>query len=60
LPRSVSEATAFCYYLVYPETKAGDPRVMAFRDWILAEVSGEEQAMEAAGTERPDNDHTIA
>jgi LysR family glycine cleavage system transcriptional activator len=60
LPRSVSEATAFCYYLVYPETKAGDPRVMAFRDWILAEVSGEEQAMETAGTERPDNDHIIA
>jgi LysR family glycine cleavage system transcriptional activator len=26
-PRSVREATAFCYYLVYPEVKAAEPRV---------------------------------
>jgi LysR family glycine cleavage system transcriptional activator len=39
---SASQATAFCYYLVYPEAKAGDPKVMAFRDWMLAEVARDE------------------
>lgn len=37
-PPSVCEATAFAYYLAYPEAKAGDARVTAFRDWVLAEV----------------------
>jgi len=36
---SASQATAFSYYLVYPEAKAGDPKVTAFRDWVLAEVA---------------------
>ncbi len=39
---SLSQATAFSYYLVYPEAKAGDPKVMAFRDWVLAEVARDE------------------
>jgi LysR family glycine cleavage system transcriptional activator len=43
-PASLSQATAFCYYLVYPEAKAGDPKVMAFRDWVLAEVAPDENA----------------
>jgi len=43
-PPSVSQATAFSYYLVYPEGKAGDPKVMAFRDWVLAEVARDENA----------------
>ena len=43
-PPSLSQATAFCYYLVYPEAKAGDPKVMAFRDWVLAEVVPDENA----------------
>ncbi len=43
-PASLSLATAFCYYLVYPEAKAGDPKVMAFRDWVLAEVVPDENA----------------
>ncbi len=43
-PPSLSQATAFCYYLVYPEAKAGDPKVMAFRDWVLAEVAPDENA----------------
>ena len=38
-PPSASQATAFSYYLVYPEVKAGDPKVIAFRDWVLAEVA---------------------
>ncbi len=43
-PPSASQATAFSYYLVYPEAKAGDPKVMAFRDWVLAEVAPDENA----------------
>jgi len=37
-PQSVSEATAFCYYVVYPEAKASAPKVMAFRDWVMGEA----------------------
>ncbi len=43
-PPSLSQATAFSYYLVYPEAKAGDPKVMAFREWVLAEVAPDENA----------------
>ncbi|MGR3715556.1 MAG: transcriptional regulator GcvA [Thermohalobaculum sp.] len=43
-PPSASQATAFSYYLVYPEAKAGDPKVMAFRDWVLAEAAPDENA----------------
>ena len=43
-PPSASQATAFCYYLVYPEAKAGDAKVMAFRDWVLGEVVPDENA----------------
>ncbi|MHA1529858.1 MAG: transcriptional regulator GcvA [Alphaproteobacteria bacterium] len=38
-PTSASQPTAFSYYLVYPEVKADDPKVMAFRGWVLAEVA---------------------
>ncbi len=45
-PASLSQATAFSYYLVYPEANVGDPKVMAFRDWVLAEVArGENPAV---------------
>jgi LysR family glycine cleavage system transcriptional activator len=37
-PPSLNQVTAFNYYVVYPEEKAGDPKVMAFRDWVLAEA----------------------
>ena len=47
-PPSVSEATAFCYYVVYPEAKAAEPRVTAFRDWVLAEVARDAAPAEAA------------
>jgi len=48
-PRSISEATTFCYYLVYPEAKAPDPRVMAFRDWIIAEIALDKREVDPAG-----------
>ncbi len=43
-PPSASQATAFSYYLVYPETKADNPKVTAFRDWVLGEVAPDENA----------------
>jgi len=43
-PQSVSEATAFCYYVVYPEAKAANPKVRAFRDWVMAEAARESGA----------------
>ncbi len=36
---AVSDAMAFSYYVVYPREKIDDPRVQAFRDWVLAEAS---------------------
>ncbi len=36
------QATAFSYYLVYPEAKADNPKVVAFRDWVLGEVAPDE------------------
>lgn len=42
-PPSICMATQFCYYLVYPETKADEPKVMAFRDWVLGEVALDRQ-----------------
>lgn len=30
----------FAYFLVYPTPSAADPRIVAFRDWLLAEVAG--------------------
>ncbi len=35
---SLSEETAFCYYVVYPEAKAKLAKVRAFRDWVMAEA----------------------
>ncbi|MER8748131.1 transcriptional regulator GcvA [Mesorhizobium sp. M1050] len=32
-------APEFAYFLVYPESTADDPRIVAFRDWILEEVA---------------------
>ena len=37
-PPAVNQATAFGYYLVYPQTTAENPKVAAFRTWVLAEV----------------------
>ena len=32
-------APEFAYFLVYPESTADDPRIVAFREWILEEVA---------------------
>ena len=37
---SIKVAPEFAYFLVYPERTAGDPRVIAFRDWLLKEAAG--------------------
>ena len=36
---TICEATAFSYYLVYPQANADSPKVKAFRDWIMAEIA---------------------
>jgi LysR family transcriptional regulator, glycine cleavage system transcriptional activator len=38
-PPAKEEPTAFCYYLVYPEDHARNPKVRAFRDWVMAEAA---------------------
>ncbi|RWB02414.1 MAG: transcriptional regulator GcvA [Mesorhizobium sp.] len=32
-------APEFAYFLVYPESTAADPRIVAFREWMLEEVA---------------------
>ena len=43
-PSSTGQATVFSYYLVYPEARADEPKVRAFRDWVLSEVAAENAA----------------
>jgi len=33
-------ATGKGYYLVYRKERLADPRVRAFRDWVMAEAAG--------------------
>ena len=40
-PPAVFEETAFCYFLVYPERHRSTPKVIAFRDWIFAEIAND-------------------
>ena len=35
----VRMAPEFAYFLVYPQSSADDPRIVAFRDWILDEAA---------------------
>lgn len=35
----IKVAPEFAYFLVYPKTEANDPRIVAFREWILEEVA---------------------
>jgi LysR family glycine cleavage system transcriptional activator len=35
----IKVAREFAYFLVYPQLSAGDPRIVAFRDWLLAEAA---------------------
>lgn len=39
----VSVAGDYAYHLVYPESSAQDPRVLAFCDWMMAELMSGEQ-----------------
>ena len=41
---TICEATAFSYYLVYPQANADSPKVKAFRDWIMAEIAKDTEA----------------
>ncbi|MER8489473.1 transcriptional regulator GcvA [Mesorhizobium australicum] len=36
---SIRVAPEYAYFLVYPQAMADDPRIVAFREWILEEVS---------------------
>ncbi len=36
----VSVAPEYAYHLVYPESSSQDPRVLAFREWMLNAISG--------------------
>ena len=40
-PFSLSLPVEFAYYLVCPEASSDQPRIVAFRNWLLAEVSGQ-------------------
>ncbi|MSP66948.1 MAG: transcriptional regulator GcvA [Alphaproteobacteria bacterium] len=39
-PFSLAFPVAFAYFIVYPEAAGRDPKVVAFRDWLMAEASG--------------------
>jgi LysR family glycine cleavage system transcriptional activator len=39
-PFELSFPLGFAYYVVYPEANAESPRVVTFRDWLMAEVAG--------------------
>jgi LysR family transcriptional regulator, glycine cleavage system transcriptional activator len=36
---SIKVAPEYAYFLVYPEAGANDPRIVAFRDWMLSETA---------------------
>lgn len=38
-PFPIISLDGFCYWLVYPEHKRNQPKIRAFRDWMLAEVA---------------------
>jgi LysR family glycine cleavage system transcriptional activator len=38
-PPEITQAMAFGYYLVYPETRADTPKVAAFRGWVMDELA---------------------
>ena len=46
---TICEATAFSYFLVYPEATADSPKVNAFRDWILTEIEADTDTEPAEG-----------
>jgi LysR family glycine cleavage system transcriptional activator len=49
----VNQATTFGYYLVYPETMADNPKVAAFRSWVLKEVKRSSEGTDGIETSSP-------
>ncbi|MDQ2696696.1 MAG: transcriptional regulator GcvA [Pseudomonadota bacterium] len=41
VPFDISLPLEYAYYLLCPETTAGQPKIVAFRDWLLAEAGAE-------------------
>lgn len=50
-PSSVTEETSFSYFVVYPENKAGNPKVMAFRDWLMEEAARDARSDSETGAD---------
>lgn len=40
--------SGMAYYLLYPQTRAEEPRVVLFRDWLLAELARERPKRKSA------------
>jgi len=45
---TVTDQSGFAYFLVCPEARAEEPKIVAFRNWILAEVAASGAAAPAA------------
>jgi LysR family transcriptional regulator, glycine cleavage system transcriptional activator len=37
---SIKVPSEYAYFLVYPQATEADPRIVAFRDWMLKEAAG--------------------
>jgi LysR family glycine cleavage system transcriptional activator len=44
IPFDITVGSQTTHYLVYPEERAEEPRIIAFRDWLLVEARGEDAA----------------
>lgn len=53
-PFDVTVQEGPCYWLVYPEHRRNQPKIRAFRDWILAEVAEQARRGPAEGFVEPD------
>jgi LysR family transcriptional regulator, glycine cleavage system transcriptional activator len=36
----ITLAPGYAYHLVYPDSSSADPRIVAFREWMLQEIAG--------------------
>jgi len=48
-PEHMRQETAFCFWLVTPRPRANEPRIAAFREWILREVAAERETANGHG-----------
>jgi len=51
-PFAVSRRSGRPFHVVYPETRAGDPKLIAFRDWLLQEAAAGARGRPAVGGRR--------